>query len=448
MREPVDSMADESIQEPKRDPAPLRPGSEPAIRDASGKPRGPKGGPVVRVDLLEGVRGMLASWVMLGHFSLFLGAATLIKTQGSSLLGKVAFLATNGDVPVCLFMCISGFVICHLIQSRAEPYGVYIARRFMRLFPALLCCFVLGLLVSYWQSSVPSRLPWGQDDWLTGQASKALLHRQYALANILAHLTMVHGLVPPSWWPDASGAFLGPAWSISTEWQFYLIAPLAVAAARKVSTLAVLCVGIVALQWAFSKLRLGAAMEHYNGAFLGFYIQYFFVGGVSYVLWRILRKAVSNAAVSQPRLQGLVLCGGTIAVFMLMPALTGLASGVSSLTPFLTTSIFAIWIFLFSCLCQITAAPQALEAKLIEKIGCSRAALFLGKASYSIYLVHFPVGMALLRLSEPAWGLPRPAFAVLFLVAGSLVTYACAGLLYHYLEAPAIDWAKKKFGER
>jgi peptidoglycan/LPS O-acetylase OafA/YrhL len=450
MSEPAESMADKSLQEANRNSAPSLLGSELGVKEVNvaAKSRELRGGPVVRIDLLEGVRGMLASWVMFGHFFLFLGAATFVNTQSSTLLGKAAFLATNGDVPVCLFMIISGFVICHLIQSRAEPFGVYIARRFMRLFPALMCCFVLGILVSYWQSSVPSRLPWGEDGWLSGQAAKALLHRKYALENILVHVTMVHGLVPPSLWPDAWGAFLGPAWSISTEWQFYLIAPLAVAAARRVSSLVVLCGCVVALQLVFSRLRLGAAMDHYNAAFLGFYIQYFFIGGVSYVLWRILRKAVASAPASQPRLEGIVVCGGAMAFFMLMPVLIGLASGTSSLTPFLTSSIIAIWIFLFACLCQVTAAPQGWEARLVEKVGCSRLALFLGKSSYSIYLVHFPVGMALLRLSEPAWRIPRPAFVVLFLVVGSLMTYACAGLLYHYVEAPAIDWAKRKFGER
>lgn len=48
--------------------------------------------------------------------------------------------------------------------------------------------------------------------------------------NILAHIPLIHGLIPPSALPDAAAAFLGRAWSISTEWQFYLIAPQAVAA--------------------------------------------------------------------------------------------------------------------------------------------------------------------------------------------------------------------------
>lgn len=37
---------------------------------------------------------------------------------------------------------------------------------------------------------------------------------------------MFHGAVPEVLVKDAPGAFLEPAWSISLEWQFYLVAPL------------------------------------------------------------------------------------------------------------------------------------------------------------------------------------------------------------------------------
>ena len=57
---------------------------------------------VIRIELLEGVRGLLACWVMIGHFTLYLGGATLLSNGSHTLLAKAAFLAINGDVPVCL----------------------------------------------------------------------------------------------------------------------------------------------------------------------------------------------------------------------------------------------------------------------------------------------------------------------------------------------------------
>ena len=43
---------------------------------------------------------------------------------------------------------------------------------------------------------------------------------------IAAHLTMTHGLFPDGVLPDVWVGFLGAAWSLSTEWQFYLLALL------------------------------------------------------------------------------------------------------------------------------------------------------------------------------------------------------------------------------
>ena len=404
-------------------------------------------GPIARIDFLEGVRGVLASWVMIGHFLLFLGAATLLKTGGATLLGKAAFIAVNGEPPVYLFMIISGFVICHLIRSRAEPYGVYIFRRYLRLFPSLACCFVFGLLVSYWQPDVLTRLPWGDDSFLVAVTHNASLHRQYVALNVLTHILLIHGLIPPSALPDAAAAFLGPAWSISTEWQFYLIAPLAVAASRRLFSLVFLCLGVVLLQVFFAHYRLAASQGAFNPGFIGLYVQYFFIGGVSYFVWRALHRAAA-AAPWLGNVQGILLCGAGISMFMLMPALQGIVSGGMSLTPFLSISVFAIWIFLFSCLCQVTLAPHGIEARIVQAVGCCPPAMFLGRISYSVYMVHFPLAIVLLRFAKPFWQMPRPAFVVLFLIAGSLATIGAAALLYRYVEAPTIRWAKNKFRER
>ena len=46
--------------------------------------------------------------------------------------------------------------------------------------------------------------------------------------HILVHLTMLHAIVPSAWLPSSQFAFLPPAWSISLEFQLYLVAPLLV----------------------------------------------------------------------------------------------------------------------------------------------------------------------------------------------------------------------------
>jgi hypothetical protein len=45
------------------------------------------------------------------------------------------------------FIILSGFVIAQLLVTKNEPYGLYIFRRFMRLFPAFIVCLAIALLV-------------------------------------------------------------------------------------------------------------------------------------------------------------------------------------------------------------------------------------------------------------------------------------------------------------
>ena len=46
------------------------------------------------------------------------------------------------------------------------------------------------------------------------------------MPELAAHLTMLHGLFPNGVLPDVWVSFLGAAWSLSTEWQFYALVAL------------------------------------------------------------------------------------------------------------------------------------------------------------------------------------------------------------------------------
>ena len=297
---------------------------------------------VARIEILEGVRGLLATWVMVGHFIYFLAIPNILKyvLHAPDWQVMTAVNIEDGVAPVALFMIISGFVISHLILTRREKYPAYITRRFLRLFPAFACCLLLGVAVSPMQSAL-SQLPWGNwDPWVHHQSDLAGLHRDYAFRNILAHLTFMHGFIPRSWWPDATGAFLGVGWSIATEWQFYLIAPFLIFITRKTWGLTVMICLVIFLSplLPFSK-SLEGEFQNESKSLLLFHIQYFFIGGVCYRLWRMWREYLAGPGASRPAPQGLIASAAVIAFFV--PNLT-----------------LAVWIFLFACLCQIAAAPR------------------------------------------------------------------------------------------
>lgn len=335
-----------------------------------------KGGPEVvdRIEMLEGVRGILAMWVLTGHLLFFLGMFSVLP-QDLTWWMRAVVLIKDGDAPVALFMILSGFVISHLVLTGRETYKVYITRRFLRLFPAFVCCLLLGVLASPMQSAMHD-LPWGKEGWTNHQAMLAGQHREYAVQNILAHLTMLHGLVPQSWWPDSTGAFLGVGWSISTEWQFYLIAPFLIWLIGRHWGFTVLALVVILLLPVFQFINFFSAFENESRSLLLFHIQYFFIGMVSYRIWRKCRDYL-RARKAPLEMQGLVLCGAVYAFFVPHPS-TG------------------IWVFLFACLLQVSLMPPGPEARIVEAVFCSGIARFLGRISYSIYLVHWPICILLL----------------------------------------------------
>lgn len=126
-----------------------------------------------------------------------------------------AIQARAGAYAVDGFIILSGFVITQLLVAKNEPYGIFIFRRFMRLFPAFVVCLAIALLVRpFTFGTSPSEL--------IREASE----NRYFWWHLGAHASLIHGLVPTAWLPLSQLAFLPPGWSISLEFQLYLVAPL------------------------------------------------------------------------------------------------------------------------------------------------------------------------------------------------------------------------------
>jgi peptidoglycan/LPS O-acetylase OafA/YrhL len=165
---------------------------------------------VKRLECLDGLRGVLALYVLLSHLLPF-----------AALPAWVQWPLSHGEAAVDMFFVLSGLVIVRSLERfnyRARPFLI---ARAARIFPVFLLVFVLAVAVQ------PLAIDFGHMTWIgPDSAARQIWSDGWPaawLAELAAHLTMVHGLFPDGVLPDAWVSFLGASWSLSTEWQFYAL---------------------------------------------------------------------------------------------------------------------------------------------------------------------------------------------------------------------------------
>src|ERR1700712_127382 len=164
-----------------------------------------------RLETLDGLRGVLAVYVLLGHMAPF-----------AVLPDRVQDAVSHGGAAVDLFFVLSGLVITQsLIRAGGEALPFLVARA-ARIFPVFLAVFAVAIIVQPWSCGF-EQMPWISQT----SAARTICANAWPnawLAEIAAHLTMTHGLFPAALLPNVWVSFLGAAWSLSTEWQFYVVA--------------------------------------------------------------------------------------------------------------------------------------------------------------------------------------------------------------------------------
>ena len=350
-----------------------------------------------RLECLDGLRGVLAVYVMLGHMTPF---AALPRWVISPL--------SHGGAAVDVFFILSGLVIIRSLESCRFEARPFLILRVTRIFPVFLAMLALGVALQ----PLPIRfdtMPWiapdsqARDIWSIGWPE------DWAI-DLAAHLTMTHGLFPNGVLPGMWVGFLGAAWSLSTEWQFYVLALVLGRSRVGVERLAAvfLVLAVAGLMWDMA----APDAWRFSRAFLPNKAHYFALG-IASAAWIDRRSARPFAVV--------------LATTLLLCLVRG---GVDKVLPPLVWTVCLIAQFY----------PGRL--RLIASPLIWRPVQWFGAISYPIYLANEPIQKLLgFLLARFVMG-DGVVFTVLWLPAALLIPIGAAALLHRYVETPAQRWGR------
>jgi peptidoglycan/LPS O-acetylase OafA/YrhL len=337
---------------------------------------------------MDGLRGILAVYVMLGHVLPF----TVVP-------GWAASPFHHGEAAVDLFFSLSGLVIGNSLERFGGAFWPFMRARARRLLPVYF--LVLAATVLLLLAGDPLRaMPWvgaaGWAFWSPGFPPQFMWH-------VAAHALLVQGIIPQSWLPYAYVTLLGPAWSLSTEWQFYVLIGLLAPKRLSRFALALLVAGAVyhlfwpVGWWQFSRAFLPDAAPFFA---LGLASAVYLRGHSTWMFW-------------------VCLCGACA---------VGLAQGVDKALVPLAWGV--------AMLAQRRAWGGILEHQYV---------LYLGAISYPLYLVNEPVSRALALAVAPWVDGNGLAFTLIWLPLAMAGALGVAAALHHGIELRFMRSGKKFF---
>lgn len=344
---------------------------------------------IKRFTAIEGLRGWLAWGVVVTHLSYFADYGFL-KGQMDSF----------GSDAVIVFIVVSGFVITHLILNHPEPYKIYILRRFMRIFPL----FVVTCIGGYFTYKLTiEQLQYGfADQGFAKLLTKVALETDLHLwQNMIVHTTMLHGLFNHVL-PSSYMAFNMPAWSLSLEWQFYLVAPFVIFLVQRRPLLIALiaCLGLMAF-------KKGLLLDR-EPAMLPAMAQNFAVGIACRFFYPMLagKKLDNISAALATAAIAYMLFGKTMTLWLIV--YSGLTFQISN------KSVVSFYYQVFE----------------------SKVAIYFGSRSYSTYLCHLPLMMMIRGLWVWEFSIPPSALALTIMTVPAVIILS--EILYSYIEIPGI----------
>lgn len=346
----------------------------------------------------DGLRGILALWVLVGHCA---SATPIFKTPFTE--------AFYNQKAVTVFIILSGFAIAAMIDQKGDSYGTYLLRRILRIFPVYLLFLAISVAVAplalqVWQAAPPAPFTPARIEIATDTLA-------YWPAHLAAHLVALHGLVPPALLPSTDYAFLGQAWSISLEWQFYLIAPAMIPLVlghwpRAIAGKAAILAALAIVAFVITRMPDG---------FIGKSLPDFVIGILSYHVLKVVERGqIADTAIA--------------AGALLLIAVTIVTLRAGSL-PYL------VWAIAFGAV-ALRRRTESPAARTVSGLLLWRPLQWIGRMAYSMYLSHMIVllfGLMILERVHITSPIPFGAILLAFVLLGTLIV---STLSYNLVEMP------------
>ena len=364
--------------------------------------------PAIRFRALDSLRGLAAVIVMLNHTVLSIPEGS----QGPFLQYIGPASAMGGRFAVMLFFVLSGFVLAlPYFAGTNSAYGPYLVRRFCRVYPpfafavlvAALLCHLLG------GRSLPMVSAWPNDAWSS----------PVTWGVVLSHLLMT-GIHFSAIRLDS------PAWSLIIEMRVSIIFPLLVLYVRRFGWSGVAAALVAAFACAKARAALGETSlfvaESLTGTILltGRYAALFFLGVIVAARLDQIKEMMVRVA---PKLHGGIFIG---MVFILMMVTYMKEAGIHIGYVDMFFGMFTMYLIV---LC--VTFPR------FAKHLSGSVSLWLGDISYSLYLIHTPVLLAVFYLLNGRMSLGG-------MIALALPAMLIAGHVMHYLiERPSMIVGRK-----
>lgn len=331
-----------------------------------------------RFDILR----LLAAWLVLFSHCYPLGARPQYEPLASTL-----GIDSLGGVGVAIFFVLSGYLVSISVE-RSPNVLEFARRRALRIYPALLMiCLLCVLLLGPWMTTLPQSLYWKSGmtwDYLINISAFSI---QYPLPGVFSD-------------NPAPNAINGSLWSLPYEISCYVVlALLSLIPGAMRGKILIVLVAVAGLVLVRPPVPPASPFSNFLG--LDYYhtkLGLLFALGAAFACWRDRIRP------------------------MLWPALLALAVAV-----LLASGSLQMLLFLLGL--GTLTLWLALYARWLPRIP-SR----VGDWSYGAYLYGFPVQQLFAH-----YKLHEVSFAV-YVAVCTAVTFALAGLSWHWVEKPALRW--------